>query len=72
MKASFLSDEVIVTEVDDYLIKKIDEEKDEKKNLEGMKCWEKKLHHSTLEDYAKFSCIIRKYLESESRILCGL
>ena len=48
IKASFLSGEVVVTEVDEDLIPRFDAEEEEKKNLAELKHWEQKLYHSTL------------------------
>ena len=71
-KASLLASEIIVTEVDEDLIPKFDEEEDERVHLAGLRYLERKLCHSTLEDYAKFSRIIRKDLATVYGVLHGL
>ena len=53
IKAPLLQGEVVVTEVDEYLIPSFDAEEEEKEHLDGLRHWEGKLYHSTLEDYIK-------------------
>ena len=56
-------------EVDEDLIPMFDMFQEENKHLAGIKHWEQKLYHNTLEDYTKFTRIIRKYLASVRGIL---
>ena len=62
----------MVTEIDEDLIPKFDTEEDEKKHLATLRYWEQKVYHSTLEDYAKHSRVIRKDLVSAHGALHGL
>ena len=61
-----------MTEIDEDLIPKFDTEEDKKKHLATLKCWEQKVYHSTLEDYAKHSRVICKDLASACGTLHGL
>ena len=72
IKASLLSGEAVVTKVGKYLIPRFDIKEEENTHLAGLKNWEQKLYHDTLEDQTKFSRIIRKYLASVHGILCGM
>ena len=71
-RALLLAEEVVVTEVDEDLIPKFDAEDEEKAYLATLKHWEKKLHHSTIEDYTKFSYVIQKDLTTIHGILFKL
>ena len=71
MIASLLSGEIVVTEVDEGLTPKFDTEYEEKEHLADLKHWERKLHHSTLEDCTKFNRAMLKDLASACGILFG-
>ena len=66
-KASLEAGEVIVTEVDESILKKFDKEEDLNNYLKGLKYWEKKLHEQTEENLNKFTVVIRQKLSA----LCG-
>ena len=55
IRASLVTREVIVTEVDKNLIPRFDTKADEEKHLAALKHQEMKLYHSTLENYTKIS-----------------
>ena len=71
VKASPLTGESVVTEVDEDAIPRFDAS-EETEYLGGLKHWEKKQHHSALEDYAKISLKIRMYFSTIYGILYGL
>ena len=59
VKASLEAGEVIVTEVDESLLKKFDKEEDQTAYLKGLKYWEKKICEQTEENLSKFTVLIR-------------
>ena len=72
VRVSLLVGEIIVTEVDEDVIPRFDAETEELKYLGSLKHWEKKLYHSTLEDYGKISRKIRIDLSTVCGILYAL
>ena len=72
VKMSLVAGEVVVTEVDEDLIPKFETKAEEDTYLAGLKHWQVKQYHATLEDYTKFSRIIWKDLATVQGVLFGL
>ena len=72
VKASLEAGELIVTEVDEGILKKFDTEADMKAYVTSLKYWEQELHTHTKENYNKFSVVICQRLSTVYGVLCSI
>ena len=69
---SLVGREIIVTEVDEDVIPKLDKKDEKLAHLKEFKWWEKKEYERTIEDYVKFSRVMRKDVSTVCGVMHGL